>query len=69
MDDVLISMCPDDCDCSECLESKIKQLEAERKEIFDLAYTIALANIDDRLVDPINRIEELSKALEEYTCN
>lgn len=28
MDDVLMSLCPDDCDCSECLESKIKELEA-----------------------------------------
>ena len=43
---------------------RIKQLEADRKEVSDLSHTIALTNIDDRLVDPINRLTELSKALE-----
>ena len=46
------------------LTSEIGQLESDRKEVFDLSHTIALANIDDRLVDPINRIAKLSKDLE-----
>jgi hypothetical protein len=37
-----------------------KEYEERLKEIFDLAHTIALANIDDRLVDAISRIAELS---------
>ena len=43
--------------------TRIKQLEDDRKEVFDLASSIALANIDDRLVDPINRIAKLSKPI------
>ena len=40
--------------------------DLDKSEIFDLAHTIALANIDDRLVDAINRIAELSS--EEEQC-
>jgi hypothetical protein len=39
----------------------IEEYEEKLKEIFYLAYTIALANTDDRLVDAIIRIAELSK--------
>ena len=47
------------------LYARIEKLKDGRKEVFDLAHTMALANIDDRLVDPISRIAELSKPLEE----
>ena len=47
--------------CGADLQPIIEQHEKDKAEIFDLAYTISLANIDDRLFDVINRIAELSK--------
>ncbi len=49
----------------ECPYCRIEQLENDRTEVFDLAHTIALANIDDRLIDPLKRIAKLSEALED----
>jgi len=46
------------------LEDKTERHESDKKEIFDLMYTISLANVDDRLVDAINRVAELSEAEE-----